>query len=148
MDSSWNDISFEIAQAITKPRTETLIPSPADVPHPTHPLVASTVPSPTQSYEYRRMGESSVVKPELCQVWTICLDGLDIRSSRSSSPSENPEAASDGSGSGPGKNVPGVVPSPSPQVDPDSLFRLESTLLRSGGLSPGEVTLQASFPPV
>lgn len=86
------------------------------------------------------MGDSPAAKSELCQVWTVRLDGVDIRSSRCSS---HPEATSGGgSDSGPSKTAPGTVPSTRREVDPDSPSRRGSTLLRGGGLSPGAVTLQ------
>ncbi|CAM9729590.1 unnamed protein product [Ectocarpus sp. 6 AP-2014] len=85
----------------------------------------------TNSYGTRRMGDVPSAKPETCQVWSITLDGLGIRSSRCDRPL--PAAA--------------VAPSPSlgSTVVPP---RAGSKLLRDDGVSLGEVTVEAWWPMV
>ncbi|CAM9181313.1 unnamed protein product, partial [Ectocarpus fasciculatus] len=82
----------------------------------------------TNSYETRRMGDVPSAKPETCQVWSVALDGVGIRSSRRYQPV--PEEA--------------VAPSPSTVVPP----RAGSKLLRDGVVSLEEVTVEAWWPVV
>lgn len=82
----------------------------------------------SNSYGTRRMGDVPSAKPETCQVWSISLDGVGIRSSRRYRPS--PAAA--------------VAPTPSrgSTVVPP---RAGSKLLRDDGVSLGEVTVEVSW---
>lgn len=114
------------------------------------------------------MGDASALTPELCQVWSIGLEGVDIRSSRSRhAATENGQGSVPGAVSGniPGDDPtvvpesisndisragPGVVPGAVPSAAVGSSATVGSSLLRntprSSSSPPGDVTVEVSTP--
>lgn len=80
------------------------------------------------------MGDAPAATLDLCQVWSVKLGGVDIHSSRCP---PRPQSTSGASSRTTGNTGPGV---------PESVLRQDcSRLLREGGSSPGDVTVEVSL---
>lgn len=122
----------------SQPRPPSFAPTP---PPPSPRAAASVCP---ESYEVRRMGDAPAAAPELCQVWSVNLDAVNIRSSRCS-PQQHAQVSTSSSGQRDGNSsaVPGAVPGSGPGIDPEAvLSQVGSRLLRDGGSLPGDVTVE------
>ena len=108
---------------------------------------AAVLSHPVTSYEVRPMGDASAAAPELCQVWSVNLSGVDIHSSRCA---PRPQAATDASSSGGGggggnSSSSSSSSSRSPSVLGSAVRQVGSRLLRNGDSSPGDVSVEVSW---